>query len=64
MRKGLPMTFVDLGVQQVKNIRAYQVGAPGKFREAASARVTDEFRIAYNAGKDAFELGRRPRKGP
>src|SRR3974390_477794 len=43
VRKVLPMTFVDLGVQQVKNIqepiRAYQVGAPGETREAASARV-------------------------
>jgi adenylate cyclase len=43
VRKVLPMTFVDLGVQQVKNIqepvRAYQVGAPGDAREAASARV-------------------------
>src|SRR5215472_14937779 len=43
VRKVVPMTFVDLGAQQVKNIqepiRAYQVGAPGKAREAASARV-------------------------
>jgi adenylate cyclase len=34
VRKVLPMTFVDLGVQQVKNIqgpvRAYQVNAPGE----------------------------------
>src|SRR5689334_12745470 len=39
VRKVLPMTFADLGVQQVKNIqelvRAYQVGAPGDAREAA-----------------------------
>ena len=39
VRKVLPMTFVDLGVQQVKNIqepiRAYQVGAPSETREAA-----------------------------
>jgi adenylate cyclase len=45
VRKVLPMTFVDLGVQQVKNIqepiRAYQVGAPSETREAASARVAD-----------------------
>src|SRR5262245_26078682 len=45
VRKVLPMTFVDLGVQQVKNIqepiRAYQVGAPSETREAAPARVGD-----------------------
>jgi adenylate cyclase len=45
VRKILPMTFVDLGVQQVKNIqepvRAYQVNAPGETREAASARVAE-----------------------
>src|SRR5262245_27121623 len=45
VRKVLPMTFVDLGVQQVKNIRepirAYQVGAPSEAREAASARVAE-----------------------
>jgi adenylate cyclase len=45
VRKVLPMTFVDLGVQQVKNIhepiRAYQVGAPSETREAAPARVAD-----------------------
>src|SRR5215471_16884766 len=45
VRKVLPITFVDLGVQQVKNIqepiRAYQVGAPGETREAAPARVAD-----------------------
>jgi adenylate cyclase len=38
VRKVLPMTFVDLGVQHVKNIqepvRAYQVGTPSKAREA------------------------------
>jgi adenylate cyclase len=43
VRKVLPMTFVDLGIHQVKNIqepvRAHQVGAPGDGREAASARV-------------------------
>jgi TolB-like protein len=45
VRKVLPMTFVDLGVQQVKNIqepiRAYQVGAPSEAREAALARVAE-----------------------
>jgi adenylate cyclase len=45
VRKVLPMTFVDLGVQQVKNIhepiRAYQVGAPSETREAADARVVE-----------------------
>jgi adenylate cyclase len=42
VRKVLPMTFVDLGVQQVKNIqepiRAYQVGGPSETRAAVSAR--------------------------
>jgi adenylate cyclase len=41
----LPTTFVDLGVQQVKNIqepiRAYQVGTPSETREATPARVVD-----------------------
>jgi adenylate cyclase len=45
VRKVLPMTFVDLGVQQVKNIqepvRAYQVNAPDEAREAVSARVAE-----------------------
>jgi adenylate cyclase len=45
VRKVLPMTFVDLGVQHVKNIqepiRAYQVSAPGQVQEAASARVAE-----------------------
>jgi adenylate cyclase len=45
VRKVLPVTFVDLGVQQVKNIqepvRAYQVGAPSETREAAPARVAE-----------------------
>src|ERR1700756_2689361 len=45
VRKVLPMTFVDLGVQQVKNIQepitAYQVGGPSEAREAASARVAE-----------------------
>jgi adenylate cyclase len=39
------MTFVDLGIQQVKNIqepiRAYQVGGPSETREAAPARVAE-----------------------
>src|SRR6201981_3264509 len=39
VRKVLPITFGDLGVQQVKNIqepiRAYQAGAPSETREAA-----------------------------
>jgi adenylate cyclase len=45
VRKVLPVTFTDLGVQQVKNIqepiRAYQVGAPSETREAAPARVAE-----------------------
>ena len=45
VRKALPVSFVDLGVQQVKNIqepiRAYQLGAPSETREAASARVAE-----------------------
>jgi adenylate cyclase len=45
VRKVLPMTFVDLGVQQVKNIqepvRAYQMGTPSETREAVPARVAD-----------------------
>jgi len=45
VRKALPMTFVDLGVRQVKNIqepiRAYQVGALTETREAAPARVAE-----------------------
>jgi adenylate cyclase len=45
VRKVLPMTFVDLGVQQVKNIqepiRAYQVGATSETREAAPSRVAE-----------------------
>src|SRR5262244_902361 len=45
VRKVLPMTFVDLGVQQVKNIqepiRAYQVGAPSETRDAAHARLSE-----------------------
>src|SRR5277367_6227745 len=45
VRKVLPMAFVDLGVQQVKNIRepirAYQVSAPSEAQEAAPARVAE-----------------------
>jgi len=45
VRKVLPMTFVDLGVQQVKNIqepiRAYQVSVPTEAQEAASLRVAE-----------------------
>jgi adenylate cyclase len=45
VRKVLPMTFVDFGVQQVKNIqepvRAYQVSAPGEAAGGASARVAE-----------------------
>jgi adenylate cyclase len=45
VRKVLPVTFVDLGVQHVKNIqepiRAYQVCAPSEAREAAPARVAE-----------------------
>jgi adenylate cyclase len=45
VRKVLPMTFVDLGTQQVKNIqepvRAYQAGAPIGTRETAPARFAE-----------------------
>jgi adenylate cyclase len=45
VRKVLLMTFMDLGVQQAKNIqepiRAYQVGATSETREVASARVAE-----------------------
>jgi len=45
VRKVLPMTFVDLGVQQVKNIqepiRVYQVGATGELRELGPARIAE-----------------------
>src|SRR6201984_460588 len=45
VRKVLPMAFVDLGVQQAKNIqepiRAYEVGAQSETREAAPARVAE-----------------------
>jgi len=45
VRKVLPITFEDLGAQQVKNIqepiRAYQVGATSEAREAARARVAE-----------------------
>jgi adenylate cyclase len=43
VRKVLPMTFEDLGAQQVKNIqepiRAYQVGAESEARESAPTRA-------------------------
>jgi adenylate cyclase len=42
VRKVLPMTFVGLGVQQVKNIqepiRVYQVGTPSETREAGTCQ--------------------------
>jgi adenylate cyclase len=45
VRKVLPITFINLGVQHVKNIqepiRAYQVGAPRETVETAPARVVD-----------------------
>ncbi|MCC8975350.1 adenylate/guanylate cyclase domain-containing protein [Bradyrhizobium brasilense] len=45
VRKVLPLTFVDLGAQQVKNIqepiRAYRVGARSETRQPAPARVAD-----------------------
>jgi adenylate cyclase len=45
VRKVLPMTFVDLGLQQVKNIqepiRAYQIGATSEVREAVPTRVAE-----------------------
>jgi adenylate cyclase len=45
VRKVLPMIFVDLGAQQVKNIqepiRAYQVGQASETREAALAHVAE-----------------------
>jgi len=45
VRKVLPMTFVDIGAQQVKNIqepiRAYRVGAPNEAREVAQTRVAE-----------------------
>jgi adenylate cyclase len=45
VRKLLPMTFVDLGAQEVKNIhepiRAYQVGAPSKPGATAPVRVAE-----------------------
>src|SRR6476660_2583216 len=45
VRKVLPMTFVDLGAQRVKNIqepiRAYRVRTPTETLEAAPARVAE-----------------------
>jgi adenylate cyclase len=46
VRKVLPMTFEDLGAQEVKNIqepvRAYQVGTPSKARNVDSLRVGED----------------------
>jgi adenylate cyclase len=45
VRKVLPITFTDLGAQQVKNIqeqvRAYEAGAPCETREAAPAYIAE-----------------------
>jgi adenylate cyclase len=45
VRKVLPMTFTDLGAQQVKNIqgpiRAYQVSAPSETQQPARERVAE-----------------------
>jgi adenylate cyclase len=45
VRKVLPMTFVDLGAQEVKNIhepiRAYRVGEPSETRRAVPAPVAE-----------------------
>jgi adenylate cyclase len=45
VRKVLPFTFTDLGVQQVKNIqepiRAYQVSAPSETQQVAPERVAE-----------------------
>jgi len=45
VRKVLPVIFVDLGAQHVKNIqepiRAYQVNAPGERQEAAPTNVAE-----------------------
>ena len=45
VRKVLPMTFLDLGVQQVKNIqepiRAFQVSAPSETQQAARERAAE-----------------------
>jgi adenylate cyclase len=45
VRKVLPITFMNLGAQQVKNIqepiKAYQVSAPSETQEAAPARVAE-----------------------
>lgn len=46
VRKVLPMTFEDLGAQEVKNIqelvRAYRIGTPSKARDVASLRVGED----------------------
>ena len=45
VRKVLPVTFVDLGVQQVKNIRepirAYEVSAPSETQQAANEHFAE-----------------------
>jgi adenylate cyclase len=45
VRKVLPMSFVDLGIQQVKNIqepiRAYQVSAPSEMHQSVAERVAE-----------------------
>jgi TolB-like protein len=45
VRKVLPITFTDIGIQQVKNIqepiRAYLVGAPSEPREVAPERIAE-----------------------
>ena len=73
VRKVLPMTFVDLGVQQVKNIqepiRAYQVSAPSETREAARERVAEaekpasDPRQAFHRRAAVREHVRRSRAG-
>jgi adenylate cyclase len=48
VRKVLPITFVDIGAQQVKNIqepiRVYQVGTPSETQESTPARVAESER--------------------
>jgi adenylate cyclase len=57
VRKVLPMTFVDLGAQQVKNIqepiRAYQLGAPGETARRTS-RCRPECPSDRQAGEQAM----------
>ncbi|MGY4601268.1 class 3 adenylate cyclase [Bradyrhizobium sp. GM22.5] len=59
VRKLLPMNFVDLGVQQVKNmepIRAYHVGALRETREAAPGRVADAESLPSLPGKPSIAV--------